>query len=238
MIRVFIGAPPRGDDAEQMMVAEYTLRKFVSEPVDITWLIISEDPVSPLYGWARAQWATPFSGLRWAVPHLCEFAGRAIYLDCDIIVQDDIAKLWNLELWDCPVAARGGWRYCVTLFDCQAVKAHMLPLDALKSADGHSRQMGYFRARPQLTMAFGSIWNYLDDEDRGPLSDAGIVHYTALPSQPSRKHSLRRLIDGGLKHWYRKPTTKHPRAEIVELYENALAEAISEGYAPEQYLRH
>lgn len=235
MIRIFIGAPPYGDDAEQMMVAEYTLRKYASQPVEISWLIVTDDPISPFYGWDRAHWATPFSGLRWAVPYLCDFIGRAIYLDCDIIVQADIAKLWDIELLGSPLGARGGWRYCVTLFDCEAVKRHMVPWAELKSANGHQRQTAYFTARPQLTRPFGPAWNYLDNEDAGPLTQAHIVHYTSLLTQPSRTYSSKRLAAEGHKHWYRKPTHQHPRREITALYEAAFRSAVAGGYTPEQY---
>ena len=44
------------------------------------------------------MWATPFSVFRWAIPHVCNFEGKAIYMDVDMIARDDIAKLWNQQI--------------------------------------------------------------------------------------------------------------------------------------------
>lgn len=44
--------------------------------------------------------------LRLFIPEvLGDIAARVIYLDCDTIVSDRLAKLWNLDVGDCPIAA-------------------------------------------------------------------------------------------------------------------------------------
>ena len=41
--------------------------------------------------------STEFSFSRFLVPYLCNFEGWSIFMDCDMLVLDDIAKLWALR---------------------------------------------------------------------------------------------------------------------------------------------
>ena len=41
--------------------------------------------------------STEFSFSRFLVPHLCNYEGWAIFMDCDMMVVDDIKNLWNLR---------------------------------------------------------------------------------------------------------------------------------------------
>lgn len=234
-VRIYIGAPERGLDAESQMVCEVTLRKHASKPVEITWLSASEDPASLLYGWNRSTWATPFSGYRWACASIAK-TGRAIYCDCDTIWQDDVVKLWDMEFPpEKVVAARGGWRYCVSVWEVDRARKVMLPIMSLKHASGHMRQNGFFRQTPHLTQRLGSTWNYLDNEDFGPIENASIIHYTDLRSQPSQPLAEKRLRAEGRVHWNVGRIYKTARQEIVRAFNNAYDEAVSAGYRPQQY---
>jgi len=52
---------------------------------------------------------------RYLIPIRWPDLDRALYLDCDVIVKDDICKLWDLELGDCFVGAcEEGWDYIIT----------------------------------------------------------------------------------------------------------------------------
>lgn len=49
-----------------------------------------------------------FSGFRWAIPEYCQFQGKAIYMDTDVIVLDDLALLWEHPIEaNAIVAAKG-----------------------------------------------------------------------------------------------------------------------------------
>lgn len=92
-IKIFVGCDPNNCDLEQMMVLDYSVRKHTKHPVEIIWMQLSHDPNSPWYtnqqtgeGWHTEHWATPFSGFRWAIPESCNFQGRAIYMDADVVV--------------------------------------------------------------------------------------------------------------------------------------------------------
>ena len=47
---IFIGSTPYGQDAEFQMALEYSIKKHVSIPVMIYWMIADENPDSP---WSR-----------------------------------------------------------------------------------------------------------------------------------------------------------------------------------------
>src|SRR3569833_1294337 len=94
-IRIFVGCAARNEDLESQAVLEYTLTKYASKPLEIEWMRQSDDPASFWHGCNTLGWVTPFSGFRYGIPERCNFDGRAIYMDSDMIVRDDIAKLWD-----------------------------------------------------------------------------------------------------------------------------------------------
>lgn len=240
-ICVFVGCA--AEDAESCCVLEHTLRKHASQDVSITWMRLSKDPTSPFFsdgvlGWRTDNWTTPFSAFRWAIPELCRFEGRAIYCDSDVIFRADIAELWEQEFHPGrAVMAKGGktWRFCVSLWDCAAVRPHVKPLSYLRSnAGAHQEMIGRFKGAP-FVQQFQGQWNYCDNEDYGPLSKAKAIHYTDIATQPSSRFAIPRLKVEGRKHWYDGPVRPHPRPEIVELFDREFEEAKAAGYTPDKY---
>src|SRR5262249_27154541 len=126
-IRIFVGSAPNGEDAESLMVLEYSLRNVTSWPVDITYMQLSKDPSSPWYsedgeGWNTSLWPTPFSGFRWAIPWACGYEGKAIYMDSDVIVLQDLQDLWQTNFTQSTVvAAKSPARFCVCVWDNEAI---------------------------------------------------------------------------------------------------------------------
>lgn len=235
MIKIFVGCAPDGHDAESCATLEHSLRSRTSAELDITWMVANRDPGSLWCGWDMRRWSTPFSGYRWRVPAACGFQGRAIYLDSDLVVLGDIAELWETELGPGQIAAaRSPSKFCVTLWDCQAAKGHMLDAVDLMRVDGHERQTAYFRSHPGLVRAFGARWNYLDSEDRGTLGQ--IVHFTDLTCQPHLNYAIPRLAAAGRSHWYDGPLRQHPRPDIAALFEREFAAAKTAGYTVDRYL--
>lgn len=242
-IRIFVGCDCNNSDLESQCVLEHSLRKHASQTVEIVWMQLSRDPLSPFYseanqGWRTERWQTPFSGFRWAVPELCGFEGKAIYCDSDIIFLADIAELWSQEFEGGKVVmAKGGasWRFCVSLFDCVVSAAVMKPLFYLRSRpQAHQEMIAKFKGA-DFVQAFKGQWNYCDNEDHGPLSEAKAVHYTEIPSQPQLKYAIPRLKAEGKKHWFDGKPIDHPRREIAELFDREFAEARAAGYTPERY---
>ena len=94
MIRVFIGYDPREEVA--FNVLSRSIRTRASVPVSIVPLALGQlgdlmwrerDPLQ----------STDFSFSRFLVPKLCKYEGWALFMDCDMLMLDDIANLWTLR---------------------------------------------------------------------------------------------------------------------------------------------
>jgi hypothetical protein len=210
-------------------------------------MMLSKDPNSFWYsdmekgeGWNTEGWATPFSAFRWAIPHYCNYEGRAIYCDSDFIFRDDIAKLWNEKLQSGSViAAKGDWRTCCMLIDCETIKGFLFPLNQLKrDSQLYRMQATFFERRNYLIQQFQTgNWNVVDGEGLS-LDHPSIkaLHYSDMATQICHKYSFPRLKAEGRKHWYDGPMYEHPRADLQELFDNQLIEAKENGYMPENYI--
>ena len=244
--RIFVGCDPNNCDLEQMMVLEYSLRKHASIPVDIHWMQLSRDPASPWYsdpalaaGWHTERWVTPFSGFRWAIPALCNFDGRAIYMDADMIVLRDIATLWRMPIAPGKVLSAKGrkqrWRFCVTVWDCAAARAHLPSLDALKAVpEAHAERIRYFSEHPALIAPLHGDDNNVDGENK-PVEDIRILHYSDIGTQFSHRYAFDRLAAEGAKHWFDGETLPHPRSDLQALFDRYYDEALAAGYTLDQY---
>jgi len=94
MIKVFIGYDPR--EAAAYNVLCHSINARASAPVSIVPLALSQ--LGDLMWRERNPLqSTDFSFSRFLTPHLCDFEGWAIFMDCDMLVLDDIAKLWELR---------------------------------------------------------------------------------------------------------------------------------------------
>ena len=107
-VRLFIGSSANGEDALIEMAYEYTLRKNTERDLEIVWMRQTNDEKSFWHGFADQNWSTPFSGFRWAIPEYCNFEGRAIYTDCDMLNFHDIGELFDLDMGDSWCLARDG----------------------------------------------------------------------------------------------------------------------------------
>ena len=238
-VRLFVGCDPNWCDLESLSVLEWSIRKHASLPVDITWMMLSNDPLSPLFGWDTSRWATTFSGLRWAVPELCEFKGRAIYCDSDVIFLADIRELWEQPLpAGKAVIGKGGsaWRICVCLFDCERAHEHIPPIAEMKADSVIHGLLNQKFKHEQLGHPFIGDWNNMDARLGEKLSDIKVLHYTRMATQPQIPYALKRLEALGMKHWFDGHIATHPREDITKLFGDLLIEATENGYAVEKYM--
>jgi lipopolysaccharide biosynthesis glycosyltransferase len=91
MIRVFIGYDPK--EAVAYNVLAHSIMETASQPVSITPLALPQ--LRAIHKRERHPLqSTDFSFTRFLTPYLCGFEGWAIFMDCDMLVRDDIAKLW------------------------------------------------------------------------------------------------------------------------------------------------
>lgn len=243
-IRIFIGCSANGEDAEAQAMLEYTLRHYATQPLDIQWMKLSHDPQSPWYsnpkkneGWNTRGWATPFSAFRWSIPHVCNYEGKAIYMDVDQVARDDIAKFWNQSIpASAALLSKNSGTFCVMLMDCAKMKAVLPEWNALRRTELLYREAR--RKAGAASATFVGNWNCLDGENYSKISDPDIkvIHFTKVETQPHFKYALPRLAAEGKMHWNRQTKViPHARADVEPLVERLWKEAQAAGYTVEKY---
>lgn len=92
MIRIFVGYDPREPVAYHAFCS--SVLRHASQPVSFHPLYL---PLLAGYAERHTDGSNQFIYSRFLVPKLCDFSGHALYCDGDMIVTDDIAKLWALR---------------------------------------------------------------------------------------------------------------------------------------------
>lgn len=249
MIRIFAGTSANDEDLEAQAVFEYSLRKHhPADDIDLVWMRLSKDPESFWYanpdtkqGWITKSWATPFSALRWGIPAACNFEGKAIYMDCDMIAMDDIAKLWDqpFQPGHVIISKGDGNTFCTMLMDCAGLKAVLPSAHDIKQAPNCYREIRRMLANSgaKWIQPFVGNWNCRDGETYGSIfhPDVKVLHYTAIPTQPTHKHAKARLAAEGRPHWYAGESRPHPQREVQPFFDQMLGEAIAAGFTLDRY---
>ena len=92
MIRIFIGYDPR--EAVAFSVLAHSIQARASHPVSITPLMLSQLG-KVLTRERHPLQSTDFAFSRFLTPYLSGFEGWSVFTDCDMLVLDDIARLWD-----------------------------------------------------------------------------------------------------------------------------------------------
>ncbi len=246
VIKVFVGCDPNNCDLEQMMVLEYSIRKHTSSPIEIVWMQLSRDPQSFWYsnpktgeGWDTSKWPTPFSGFRWAIPEYCDFSGKAIYMDADVVILSDLAELWHHPIENpAIVAAKTNadmTRLCTCLWDCSRAKGILAPAEQLRGdSKSHRKMMKLIKENPARVEPYQDSYNCVDGEDLA-IEDIKILHYSDMGTQFSHTHSIKRLSAENAKHWFDGDIMLHPRQDLIELFDSYYHEALANGYQLDNY---
>lgn len=178
-LKVMIGYDHR--QAISLTVLQHSIYTRSSKPVAITPLVLSQLPL-------KRQGLTPFTYSRFLVPWLCDYKGWALFLDIDMVVLDDIAKLF--EFCDdkyAVVVAKNKKRFewaSAMLFNCE--KCKMLTPEYIETAD----RLHVIEWVPEEQIGtFPGKWNHLVGYDV-PDDDVSLVHYTqGIPAFPETKDS-------------------------------------------------
>lgn len=195
MIRVFIGYSRSAPVASS--VAALSINRRASRPVAITHLALNQ--LEGIYTRPRHELqSTDFSFSRFLTPYLAGFADWAIFMDDDMLVLDDIARLWDLRddryavqvvkhdhvpKEDVKFLDRVQTKYekknwsSVMLFNCARCTA--LTPDYVNSATGLELHQFKWLGDDGLIGELPHRWNHLADYDPSiPVKDVSIVHYT------------------------------------------------------------
>ena len=192
-IRVFIGYDTR--EAAAFSVLAHSIHARASQPVSIAPVMLSQlagvfaRDVNPLQ-------STQFSFSRFLTPWLCGYEGWAIFMDCDMLVLDDIARLWALRDERHAVQVvkhvhvpreevkflgavqtkyeKKNWS-SVMLMNC--ARCRTLTPEYVNRASGLELHQFKWLDGDEAIGALPAKWNHLVGYD-APRRDASLVHFT------------------------------------------------------------
>jgi lipopolysaccharide biosynthesis glycosyltransferase len=193
-IPIFIGYDPR--EAVAFHTCANSIIRHASKPVAIIPLALNlfED-----YTEKHTDGSNQFIYSRFLVPHLTGYSGKAIFIDGDMILRDDIVKLWTWVdqhiAWDVAVVKhdyqtrmtekylgaknenypRKNWS-SVIVWQCDSHPNRKLTPEFVEKATG--AQLHRFTwLEDSRILELPKEWNWLPDE-YGPNPDAKLLHYT------------------------------------------------------------
>ena len=193
MIQIYIGYDSRMPAVSSVLAHSINAR--ASEPVNIS--LVSLAQVKKIFNRERNPLqSTEFSFSRFLTPYLSGYEGFSIFMDNDMIVLDDIAKLWALRderfAVQCvkhdhkpkegtkflgePQTAYGKKNWSSVMIFNNA-KCRALTPEYVNTASGLELHQFKWLGNDELIGALPHRWNHLVDYD-APNPDVSLVHYT------------------------------------------------------------
>jgi lipopolysaccharide biosynthesis glycosyltransferase len=195
MIRVFIGYDSH--ETVAFHVLSHSIHARASQPVTITPLMLTQMKDTFTRERNNLQ-STEFSFSRFLVPHLSGYEGWSLFCDCDMLMLDDIAKLWALRddrfavqvvkhnhvpREDVKFLNQTQTKYekknwsSVILFNNAKCKA--LTVDYANTASGLELHQFKWLGNDALIGEIPHRWNHLVDYDpQTPIEQLSFIHYT------------------------------------------------------------
>ena len=190
-IHIFVGT-----QQEQMLalkVLEYSIRKHSQATVQVTPLFAAvsqagikiPEPKNP-----TNRPRTPFSFQRFAIPALQNYQGKAIYLDSDMQVFQDIRELWEwdfdgADLLSVAEPADSGRmpQFSVMVLNCEQLKWDVAELIQDLERGRWTYQQFILEMAPaeKIAAVLPTVWNELERYEAGKTA---LTHYTDMPTQP------------------------------------------------------
>ncbi|MFL0770256.1 MAG: glycosyltransferase [Prochlorococcus sp.] len=194
-IPIFIGYDPRERAATNVLID--SLYQHSSMPLAITPLVTPQLEAQGLHWRERnPKQSTAFSFTRFLVPHLMDFQGWAIFMDCDMLCRGDIAELWAQRDQDKALMCvkhehvpaetvkfmgevqsaypKKNWS-SLMLMNCSRCKA--LTVDYVNTASGLDlHRFHWLAGDDQVGAIEGGGWNHLVDVQPLPEPSAGSGH--------------------------------------------------------------
>lgn len=144
--------------------------------------------------WPKKGWGTDFSCFRMAIPELAGFRGRHVYMDADMLVLGDVADLVALPSSK-PFLCLNKARTDVSVIDAAALhQPWWPPLKNIRKSGWRMYEWVQFLHQHRLVdTSLPETWNYCDPHrvmsDPGVPSDAKLLHFTTVPTQPWHPYS-------------------------------------------------
>ena len=195
-MRVFIGWDSRENDAYEVCV--HTLLKHSSMPLDIVPLKQKQLRIRGLYTREETAVSTEFAFTRFLTPHLSDYSGWSLFIDCDFLFTKDVAELYNMRDDQYALMCvkhdyvpkdsvkmdgqkqvaypRKNWSSCI-LWNCGHESNQILTPQIVNSESGaflHRFQWLDDREIGELPLE----WNWLEGEYDKPENPPAVIHYT------------------------------------------------------------
>lgn len=170
-------------------VLEYSIRKHASLTVEIFPMHLSGVEI-PLPKDQRNQPRTPFSFQRLIIPEIAGFRGRAIYLDSDMQVFQDIRELWTMPFNGAdllaarePDASGRKPQFSVMLLDCDRLRWDIREIVARLDSGAltYEKLMYEMAVAEHVSADISPDWNSLERYEEGKTR---LLHYTDMSTQP------------------------------------------------------
>jgi len=180
MLRIFIGYDERQSVAYN--VARFSIERRSSVPVAITPLKLDTLPL-------KREGLTRFTYSRFLVPWLCNYEGRAIFMDSDFLCLEDINELCGWGASNAVYVRKSEHRFewaSLIIFNCDRPSNRILTPEYVEAA-GDLHRLSWLKDDEIGDIPRG--WNHLVGYDE-PWPNASLVHFTqGLPIFPETEGS-------------------------------------------------
>lgn len=202
-VRVFIGSGEASLLERKTLI--YSLRKHSQRELDIYVLNGTHNSITlndgepflaPMPLKIKYRNATEFSLYRFIIPEVCNYQGKAIYVDSDIVSLTDIGQLFDTPMNGCDFLAKKGaqkgyrgsnfWGLSVMLIDCEKSQFNLeiifneIDQKLYTQTDFMVMNQTFLTHHPYTIGELDPGWNMLDSWDK----NTKLIHYTGLFSQP------------------------------------------------------
>ncbi len=180
ILPIFIGMT--GEQWLPFKVLEHSIETTTSQDVAVVPLHWYKDLIPTSAPGARP--ATPFSFQRFIIPHVCNWKGRALYLDSDMLVLSDISELFKMPFSGAQVLSpppdKRVAQFAVAMFNCETCNWNAQTLiNRVKSGKlSYSELMSFSFCKVDARIP--QTWNSLDKWN----GEVKLLHYTNMSRQP------------------------------------------------------
>ncbi len=196
-VRVFVGADR--SQALAVRVLEYSIRRHTTLPIQVVPMVdLSVRTPKDI----RNSQRTGFSFSRFCIPELAGYAGKAVYMDADMLVFQDIRSLWEIPFDGAKVVIQQEVKHqdlttakygapslrrkqcAVMLLDCGRLDWQIdRIIDGLDRDEYNYEMLMYdlcLLRDDEIKYGVPFEWNSLEYYD----SDTCLLHYTDVATQP------------------------------------------------------
>ncbi len=185
-----------GTQVEQSLAVDvltYSILRHTQQKIQITPLYeaVQADGIDiPTPSDPQLRPRTPFTFQRFAIPALCGYQGRAIYLDSDMLVLKDIDLLWQQPFAGAdllsvpePEGSTRSPQYSVMLLNCEQLDWDVVQLvnDLIQGKWTYQQFVLEMAPAERKAATLPPGWNELECYTPG---HSALVHYTDMPRQP------------------------------------------------------